>query len=150
MKLSDLLLAIGVPDELASRSLYLAIIQLGEIKVFLDHNPDRERLALRVALGHWEGDPETLEKMALGNFRQVLTKGATLGLHGETGEIYLTREHTTRGVAISRIATMLEAFLEAADFWKDHFGNHRPTLPADPDIPIVTIFMQTKQGHFRA
>jgi hypothetical protein len=107
-------------------------LRADELEIDILREAGGQTLVIQCRVATLGEDPglELLGDICEANFRWCATGGATLSLHKGTGEVHLAREYPLQALDMQQFQTLLERFIDAADFWRRRIGGIAMAAPA--------------------
>ena len=89
-----------------------------------------------------EPTPAVMRRLLAANYGMLGTKGCTVGIHPETGEVLLARRFSSNGLEVLDFEALLQGFLETADETQAFLASAaetQPTAESTFQMPMHTM-----------
>ena len=91
-------------------------LKFDELEVHIQATPENAQVMLySTLLKTSEPTPVVMRRLLAANYGMLGTKGCTVGIHPETGEVLLARRFSSNGLEVLDFEALLQGFLETAD-----------------------------------
>lgn len=117
----------------------LVALGIDDLRIFVQHVPETERLVVYVDLGAIpEAGAARFERTMLeANCLFRGTSGATLARHPETGGLFINRQESLRALDVDGFCALMEGFVDLSRTWKGLLAEYAAKGGAEEPVDAV-------------